>query len=132
MLSVHGAKHFWERLNWLLDVAELTAGQPVDWHLTIRIAAKLKSTRLLLLGLYLAHELMDAPLPQIVPRAGTAGLECAMACRQSSAGTCGRSQFANGSVATRCVSLPFTGRSRRCHVAHVTFGYDADGKRPEA
>ena len=61
MLSVHGAKHFWERLGWILDVAELTAGQPVDWPLTMRIAAKLKSTRLLLLGLYLAHELMDAP-----------------------------------------------------------------------
>jgi SAM-dependent methyltransferase len=63
MLCVHGAKHFWDRLGWLLDVAELIAAQPVDWPLTLRIAAKLKSTRLLLLGLYLAHELMGAPLP---------------------------------------------------------------------
>jgi SAM-dependent methyltransferase len=63
MVCVHGAKHFWDRLGWLMDVAELIAAQPVDWPLTLRIAAKLKSTRLLMLGLYLAHELMDAPLP---------------------------------------------------------------------
>ena len=66
MLCVHGAKHFWDRLSWLLDIAQLVAAQPVDWPLAMRIAAKLKSTRLLLLGLYLAHELMDAPLPETV------------------------------------------------------------------
>lgn len=66
MLCVHGAKHFWERFIWLVDVAELTAIQPVDWSLTLRIAKKLRSTRLLLLGLYLAHELLDAPVPEHV------------------------------------------------------------------
>ncbi len=64
MLCVHGAKHFWDRLGWLQDVAELVAAQPVDWPLAMRIAAKLKSTRLLLLGLFLAHEMWDAPLPE--------------------------------------------------------------------
>jgi hypothetical protein len=64
MLCVHGAKHFWERLAWIVDVAELIASQPVDWPLTLRIATKLKSRRLLLLGLSLAHELVGASLPQ--------------------------------------------------------------------
>jgi hypothetical protein len=49
MLCVHGAKHFWDRLGWVQDVAELVAAQPVDWPLAMRIAKKLKSTRLLLL-----------------------------------------------------------------------------------
>jgi len=64
MLCVHGAKHFWERLAWIVDVAEMIASQPVDWPLAFRIATKLKSRRLLLLGLSLAHELAGASLPQ--------------------------------------------------------------------
>lgn len=63
MLCVHGAKHFWERLGWVLDVAKLITAQPVDWGLTSRIAVKMQSTRLLHLGLYLAHDLFAAPLP---------------------------------------------------------------------
>lgn len=66
MLCVHGAKHFWERLSWVLDVAELIAVQPIDWDHTLRIAAKLRSTRLLLLGVSLAHELLGAPIPDTV------------------------------------------------------------------
>jgi Uncharacterised nucleotidyltransferase len=63
MLCVHGSKHFWERLLWILDVAQLISVQEVDWKLLRQIAAKLESTRVLLLGLYLAHDLFDAPLP---------------------------------------------------------------------
>ena len=66
MLCVHGAKHFWERLAWILDIAGLIELQPVDWRLAMRIALDMQSTRLLLLGLYLAHELCGAFLPQFV------------------------------------------------------------------
>jgi hypothetical protein len=66
MLCVHGAKHFWDRLAWIVDVAELITAQPVDWALAIQIAAEMKSTRVLSLGLYLAHELLGASLPQSV------------------------------------------------------------------
>ena len=64
MLCVHGAKHFWERLGWVLDIAKLMASQKVDWTQASRIAAKLESTRVFLLGLYLAHDLFDAPVPE--------------------------------------------------------------------
>ena len=64
MLCVHGAKHFWERLGWVLDIAKLATAQEVDWTLVTQIAAKMESTRVLLLGLYLAHDLFDAPLPE--------------------------------------------------------------------
>jgi Uncharacterised nucleotidyltransferase len=63
MLCVHGAKHFWDRLGWTVDVAELIKAQPVDWALSMQIAAEIKSTRVLLLGLYLAHELLEARVP---------------------------------------------------------------------
>ncbi len=66
MLCVHGAKHFWERLSWILDIAELITAQPVDWGRALHAAETLQSTRLLLLGLDLAHEMLAAPLPQSV------------------------------------------------------------------
>ena len=68
MLCVHGAKHFWDRLGWIVDVAELIKTQPVDWDLSMRIASEMKCTRVLLLGLRLAHELLQAPLPPSVLR----------------------------------------------------------------
>ncbi len=66
MLCVHGGKHFWERLGWVLDIAKLMTEQPVDWALLSRIAAKMESTRVLHLGLYLAHDLFGAALPEKV------------------------------------------------------------------
>jgi SAM-dependent methyltransferase len=66
MLCVHGTKHFWDRLAWIVDVAELITSQPVDWEHSTQIAAEMKSTRVFLLGLYLAHELLGAALPQPV------------------------------------------------------------------
>jgi putative nucleotidyltransferase-like protein len=64
MLCVHGAKHFWERIGWVLDIAKLIAAQNVDWNLASRIAAKMESTRVLRLGLYLAYDLFEAPVPE--------------------------------------------------------------------
>jgi hypothetical protein len=66
MLCVHGNKHFWDRLAWIVDLAELVTAQPVDWALAMQTAAEMKSTRVLLLGLYLANELFGAPLPEFV------------------------------------------------------------------
>jgi hypothetical protein len=63
MLCVHGAKHFWERLGWALDVAMLAAGLEVDWPLVARIAARMETTRVVHLGLFLAHDLFGATLP---------------------------------------------------------------------
>jgi hypothetical protein len=64
MLCVHGAKHFWDRLAWIVDLAELIKTQPVDWASSMQIATDMKATRVFLLGLYLAHELLGAALPQ--------------------------------------------------------------------
>jgi hypothetical protein len=63
MLCVHGSKHFWERLSWIVDIAQLVTVQPVDWEFLLAIAAQMQSTQVLLLGLSLAHELVGAPVP---------------------------------------------------------------------
>ncbi len=66
MLCVHGAKHFWERIAWIVDIAQLITVREVNWTLLFEIAANVESTRVLLLGLYLAHEMIGVSLPQSV------------------------------------------------------------------
>jgi hypothetical protein len=66
MLCVHGGKHFWERLSWIVDIARLICARDVNWALMLGIAAKLESMRALLLGLALAHDVVGADLPEPV------------------------------------------------------------------
>jgi hypothetical protein len=63
-LCAHGAKHLWERLEWICGVAELVreAGR-LDWTVLLKRATKLKGERTLFLGLLLANDLLEASLP---------------------------------------------------------------------
>jgi len=64
ILCVHGAKHVWSRLEWLCAVAELIRTTPrLDWDKVLAQASALGSTRILLLGLLLGHNLLALPLP---------------------------------------------------------------------
>lgn len=63
-LCAHGAMHVWEQLKWVCDIAELLRARPsLDWDIVLGEARRLHSTRILWLGLALAHDLLDAPLP---------------------------------------------------------------------
>ncbi|MEP7069988.1 MAG: nucleotidyltransferase family protein, partial [Usitatibacter sp.] len=67
VLCLHGSKHFWASLGWLVDVAEMIRQEPrIDWAWIIAKAHDLAGRRRLALGLHLAHRLLDAPLPQEV------------------------------------------------------------------
>lgn len=69
-LCAHGAKHHWERLFWIVDIAELVAAEKqTDWQLILKETAGNGSWRLLALGLYLAQNLLDAPVPNDVATA---------------------------------------------------------------
>jgi len=64
ILCLHGFTHLWERLGWICDVASLIDQQEnIDWRLVMENANKLGLRRILLLGLVLASELLDASLP---------------------------------------------------------------------
>lgn len=67
LLSVHGSKHFWDRLGWIVDIAALDrrAGG-IDWELGLDRAYRLGVERMVLLGASLIHDLLDAPLPERV------------------------------------------------------------------
>ena len=62
-LCVHGSRHLWERLGWICDVAELLARHKFAWSTLLERAAAADCERMFLLGLFLAEQLLDAPLP---------------------------------------------------------------------
>lgn len=63
-LCVHGAKHLWERVSWIADIAQLLEVYPdLNWVLLLERARRSGTERMLLLGLYVAHDLLDAKLP---------------------------------------------------------------------
>ncbi|MBX3331257.1 MAG: nucleotidyltransferase family protein, partial [Nitrospira sp.] len=67
VLCVHGSKHAWELLKWVCDVAELLRAQPaLDWERCFATASHWRCLRMLYMGLFLAHQLLDAPLPRMV------------------------------------------------------------------
>ena len=66
-LCVHGSRHLWERLAWICDVAELLRSRKdLNWSAVLERANTMGNTRMLCLGLLLAHNLLDAPLPSDV------------------------------------------------------------------
>ncbi len=68
-LSVHGAKHRWERLEWINCFAELIRRNPdLDWKSLEERAREYRIVRLLYLGLRLANGLLGAGLPATVQR----------------------------------------------------------------
>jgi Uncharacterised nucleotidyltransferase len=64
VLCVHGAKHGWERLQWVCDVAELIRARPgLDWERVDDLAKKGSAELVVSLGLCVAADLLDAPIP---------------------------------------------------------------------
>ena len=71
-LCAHGAGHYWFRLFWLVDLAEIMRqNQTTDWDQLMVRAVKLGIVRPLAQGVILAHMFCDVPLPgQILAYAG--------------------------------------------------------------
>lgn len=69
ILCLHGTKHYWTSLGWLVDVAEMIRQHPrMDWDWIMSTAQKLSCERRLALSLHLAQRLLDAPLPEEIRR----------------------------------------------------------------
>jgi hypothetical protein len=65
LICIHGAKHFWERLMWIADVAALVCRQTsIDWERAIAAARDTGAERMLHVGLRLAADLLEMPLPE--------------------------------------------------------------------
>src|SRR5208337_4578564 len=63
-ICVHAAKHGWVQLESICDVAETIRARPgIDLMAILDEATTLGSRRMFLTGIYLAHELVGAPVP---------------------------------------------------------------------
>lgn len=64
LVCVHGAKHFWERLSWIADVAGLVSRQKsIGWERATASARAVDAEHLLHTGLRLATGVLRAELP---------------------------------------------------------------------
>ena len=67
LLCLHGSSHAWQGLTWICDVAEYVRAHPTfDWQRFLQTAKRARLLRMTLLGLKLAHDVLDAPLPEDV------------------------------------------------------------------
>jgi hypothetical protein len=64
-LCAHATKHSWERLAWICDIARLlhVSSDNLDWDEITSEASAIGATRMVLLGLSLGSDLLEAPVP---------------------------------------------------------------------
>jgi len=61
---MHGAKHYWSRLEWITSLAEIIRSETdIDWAQLISRARATNSLKMLALGLNLARKLGDLEIP---------------------------------------------------------------------
>jgi hypothetical protein len=66
-LCIHGCKDNWEALDHVCCIAEVLRHYPsMDWECVMQLAAKLRCERMILLGFFLAYDLLDAPFPDSI------------------------------------------------------------------
>ena len=63
-LSIHGAKHLFERIGWIKDIDLFLRTQSINWHQVDRHMKHSDFKRMFLLGLYLSKELFNTPIPE--------------------------------------------------------------------
>jgi hypothetical protein len=62
--SMHGAKHLWRRLEWIVALAESLRQSPsLNWETLVERTTKAHATRILALGLRLVELLSDVAVP---------------------------------------------------------------------
>jgi Uncharacterised nucleotidyltransferase len=66
LISIHGAKHFWEQLSYIADVAAFVSKQELDWARVRSFAEEVGGERMLNVGLRLAADVLGAALPENV------------------------------------------------------------------
>jgi Uncharacterised nucleotidyltransferase len=65
VLSAHAAKHVWNRLIWLCDIAQLINLPALDWNWIASQAKRLGMVRILRVTILAANRLLDVPIPAV-------------------------------------------------------------------
>ncbi len=78
LISIHGAKHFWERLMWISDIAAMIYNCPdLDWQRIQQSASDVGAERMVRIALLLAESLLRVPIPEAMKREVAADAACA-------------------------------------------------------
>lgn len=64
ILAVHAAKHAWERVIWICDLARLMSLPSMDWGLIASKSASLGISRIVTVSMLLARRLLGAEIPE--------------------------------------------------------------------
>jgi hypothetical protein len=62
-LCIHGAKHQWERLEWIVDIAYLIKGKDIDWEKMLTLIYQSKSEKIVLSSFHLCQVFFNVELP---------------------------------------------------------------------
>ena len=80
---IHGAKHFWERLMWVSDVAAVINRHPeLDWHKARHSAKQVGAERMLSVGILVGASLLRLKLPNAVAGLAEPDRAAESLCRQ--------------------------------------------------
>ncbi|WP_414468880.1 nucleotidyltransferase family protein [Methanobacterium sp. ACI-7] len=67
ILFIHAAGHYWVKIKWICDIVEVINNHDnLNWNILIAKAKKLGIKRIMLISLFLANDLLDLRLPEIV------------------------------------------------------------------
>lgn len=66
VLCVHAAKHLWEKISWICDIAQLSSSRTIDWDSVLVQASALGIKRIVATSFFLAHELLGSPMPPAI------------------------------------------------------------------
>jgi hypothetical protein len=69
LISIHGAKHFWERLMWVSDIAAMVHNHAeIDWMRVKECAEQVGAVRMVRVALLLAERLLRVPVPEPIKK----------------------------------------------------------------
>ena len=68
-LCIHGSKDLWKKLSWVCDIATLIHTHPqLNWEQVIARSQSLESEQMLWLGISLARDILETPLPDVASK----------------------------------------------------------------
>ena len=67
-LCLEGLKEHWRKINRICDIAETIEHHNIDWDLLLNQAKSLNQEGILLLGLFLAKEVLEVSIPQEIEK----------------------------------------------------------------
>ena len=65
-LCLHGCKHLFSRLSWLLDIHKIISSLNIDWEKFIKIVEEYNTKSLVYTSLFLSEELFQTKLPELI------------------------------------------------------------------